>query len=393
MPLKAAKVIGSTKRFKVLYGGRRSAKTYSFTDYVITRAAKVPTLILCTRELQKSIRDSIHKTLRVRISALGLDDYFRIEKSAIYSNKGSEFIFMGVRHNATEIKGLEGIDVCLIEEAEKMSQDSWDVLEPTISKDDSEILVNFNPELADSPTYVKFVEKDGQPVNHPDCAIAHMTYRDNIFFPDISRKQMEYDREVDPEKYDWIWEGGLKKHHDACIFGSRIVREDFETPVCVRFHYGADWGFSGDPMAINRMFIVDKDLYIDQEFYGFGIDYDDYEAAFDTIPGIRDGRIRADSSSPASISWMKKLGFDIIGAKKGPGSVEDGIRFLKSFRRIVIHTRCTGAWDDFSNYKWKQDPQTKEILNFPVDKSNHVPDNVRYALEPMIRMKRKAVAV
>jgi phage terminase large subunit len=388
MPDKALEVIGSTKRFKVLYGGRRSSKTYSFVDAVITRAAYHPTLVLCTRELQKSIRDSIHKTLRVRISDLGLDQYFDIEKSSIYSKCGSEFIFMGVRHNATEIKGLEGIDICLIEEAEKMSQDSWDVLEPTISKDGSEIWVNFNPETEDAPTYQKFVAN-----THPDCAIAHMTYRDNKFFPEISRKQMEYDREVDPEKYDWVWEGGLKKHHDACIFGDRIVKEAFETPACVQKHYGADWGFSGDPMAINSMFIIDKDLYIDYEFYGHGVDYADYEAAFDTIPGIREGRIRADSSSPASISHMKRLGFDILGAKKGPGSVEDGIRFLRSFRRIVIHERCTGAWDDFSNYRWKQDAQTKEILNIPVDKSNHVPDNVRYALEPMIRMKRKAVAV
>ena len=147
MPDKALEVIGSTKRFKVLYGGRRSSKTYSFVDAVITRAAYHPTLVLCTRELQKSIRDSIHKTLRVRISDLGLDQYFDIEKSSIYSKCGSEFIFMGVRHNATEIKGLEGIDICLIEEAEKMSQDSWDVLEPTISKDGSEIWVDTHHSL------------------------------------------------------------------------------------------------------------------------------------------------------------------------------------------------------------------------------------------------------
>ena len=180
MPLKAQQVISSNCRFKVLYGGRRAGKTYSFVDALITKSVRTPLLILCTRELMRSIRDSIHKTITKRITALGLDDFFEIKKTSIYSKCGSEFIFLGVRFNVSEIRGIEGINIALIEESEEMSQDSWDVLEPTISDDGAEIWVNFNPEKEDSPTYQKFI------VNTPEsCAIEHMTFRDNKYLPEI----------------------------------------------------------------------------------------------------------------------------------------------------------------------------------------------------------------
>lgn len=389
MPEKAQRVIGSKERFKVLYGGRRSAKTYSFVDALLVKAAFDPLLILCTRELQVSIRDSIHKTLRVRIEALGLDDYFTIQKSSIYSKCGSEFIFLGVRYNHTEIRGLEGVDICLIEEAEQMSQDSWDVLEATISKDDSEIWVNFNPEYEDSPTYQKFIKK-----TPPYCAIAHMTYRDNKYFPEISRKQMEYDRINDPEKYEWTWEGKLKKYHDALIF-TKVFKEEFEAPKCVNFYYGCDWGFSNDPLALTRMFIIGRVLYIDYEFYAVGVENTELHAAFETIPGIREHVVKADCSRPETISYMNDYGgktgeiegFDVVG--EGKLTIEEGIQFLRSFEKIVIHPRCPGALEDFGNYRWKQDAKTQEILTIPVDKSNHTPDNVRYALKHLIKVLKE----
>ncbi len=387
MPDKAQRVIGSTERFKVLYGGRRSSKTYSFVNALLFKAAFTPLRILCTRELQVSIRDSILKTLRVRIQDLELDEYFDIQKTCIYSKCGSEFIFMGVRHNVSEIKGLEGVDICLIEEAEQMSQDSWDILEATISKDGSEIWVNFNPEYEQSPTYQKFIKN-----KPPYCAIEHMTYRDNYYFPEISRQQMEYDKVNDFEKYSWIWEGEIKKYHDALIF-SKVFIEAFEAPKCVEFHYGCDWGYSNDPMAINRMFIMGRDLFIDFEFYASNVELTEGEmsAAFDTIPTIKQGRIRADNSRPETIAFVKRLGYDIVGEAKL--TIDEGITYLKAFERIVIHPRCKGAREDFENYRWKVDPQTKEVLTVPVDKSNHVPDNVRYALRNLIKKKKSLRAV
>ncbi|MCP5004359.1 MAG: hypothetical protein GY941_10550 [Planctomycetes bacterium] len=215
---------------------------------------------------------------------------------------------------------------------------------------------------------------------------AHLTYRDNVFFPEVLRQELEYDREVDPDKYEHVWEGGYKAYHDALIFAGKIFVEDFEAPECVDFYYGLDFGFSNDPMAANRMFIIGDELFIDYGFYARGVDIKEYPAALDTIPGIREGRIRADCSRPESISYLKGEGFDIIG--EGKLKIEDGITFLRGFRRIVIHSRCVGAIDDFKNYRFKQDKLTGEVLAIIVDKSNHVPDNVRYALRPLIKKKR-----
>lgn len=382
MPDKAQAVISPKSRYKVLEGGRGSGKSYSFADALVSRAAFTPLRILCTRETQKSIKDSVHKLLSDRIYALELQNCFTIQRDLITSKVGSQIIFKGLRHNIAEIKSTEGIDICWVEEAEAVSDESWTVLIPTIRKDGSELWISFNQENEKSSTRQRFV------VNPPpDCISAHMTFRDNDMFPNVLRNEMEYDRQVDPDKYQHVWEGELKKYHDALIFNNVVV-EDFETLACVQFHYGCDWGFSNDPLVLVRGFILEDDLYLDHEFYAVGVELREHLAAFETVPGSDIGRIRADNSRPETISYMKRQGFDILGAKKGPGSIEDGITFLRSFKRIVIHERCTGAIDDFRNYRWKQDAQTQEILSIPVDKSNHVPDAVRYMLEPMIRKRR-----
>ena len=389
MPEKAQRVIGSNKREKVLEGGRGSAKSYSFADALLVKCAFAPLLVLCARETQRSIKDSVHKLLINRINVLGLSDYFKIQRDLITSKCGSEIIFKGLRHNIAEIKSTEGIDICWVEEAEKVSEESWITLIPTIRKEGSEIWISFNQESENSATRERFITNPA-----PYCISAHLTYRDNKYFPDVLRKLMEYDRVNDPEKYEHVWEGKLKKYHDALIF-TKVFKEEFEAPKCVNFYYGCDWGFSNDPMAIARMFIIGRVLYIDYEFYAIGVENTELHAAFETIPEIRHHIVKADCSRPETISYMNDYGgktgeiegFDVIG--EGKLTIEEGIQFLKSFEKIVIHPRCMGAWDDFSNYRWKQDAKTQEVLTIPVDKSNHVPDLVRYALKQLIKVLKE----
>lgn len=308
---------------------------------------------------------------------------YDIKKEGIYSRCGSEFIFKGLRHNITEIKSTEGIDICWVEEAEKVSRNSWDILIPTIRKPNSEIWVSFNPEDEHSATYQMFV------VNPlPGTALAHVDYDDNPFLSDEIKREIEYCKRVDYEKYLHVWKGQVKRYSDAVIFGSKVRVEEFETPEDAEFKFGADWGFSNDPTVLGRMFIKDQTLFIDHEFFGHGVEINELENAFDTVPGSRKWRITADSERPDTISYMAQKGFNIVGAKKGKGSVEDGIQFLRSFEAIVIHPRCKGAIDNFSNYKWKQDRVTQEILPIPADGSDHWPDAARYALESYIKMKR-----
>jgi phage terminase large subunit len=382
MPLKARQVIGSKARYKVLEGGRGSGKSYSFADALLVEAAFEKKRVLCTREMQNSIKDSVYRLLVDRIAALELSPYFDIYRETILSKIGSEFIFKGLRHNISEIKSTEGIDRCWVEEAEKVSEDSWTTLIPTIRNEGSEIWISFNPEDAGSATYHRFVTH-----RPPHSAHAHMTYLDNDYFPDVLRQEMEYDRRVDYEKYCHVWLGEVKKYAEDCVF-KRVRVEDFdEPPEDTQFYYGCDFGFSVDPSCLERMFIKDKKLYIIHEAYGHGVEIAELAQFFRSVPGTESWKIYADSQRPDTISHLHNEGLIIEGAEKGKGSVEDGIQFLNGFEEIVIHPRCRGAIDDFKNYRWKRDRITNEILPIPLDKSNHACDAARYALEPYIKGK------
>jgi phage terminase large subunit len=348
--------------------------------------------------MQNSIRDSVHRLLKDRIYALKLDALFTINRENIYSKAGAEFIFKGLHHNISDIKSTEGIDICWVEEAEKVCDDSWTILIPTIRNPNSEIWVTFNPELEKSSTYQRFVI-------HPpdDCLSAEINYPDNDFFPEVLRLEMEYDKRVDFEKYEHIWMGKLKGYAQDCVF-KRVRVEDFETPIGpdptvpeIQFFMGADFGFSVDPTCLIRMFIKDRRLWIDHEAYGHGIEIADLHQFFSTVPGAERWKIVGDSERPDTISFLAQPttgkdgidypGFNIIPAEKGPGSVEDGIQFLNGFEEIVIHPRCKGAISDFQNYRWKRDKITDEILPMPLDKANHACDAARYGIEAYIKRK------
>jgi hypothetical protein len=173
------------------------------------------------------------------------------------------------------------------------------------------------------------------------------------------------------------------KNTQALVFSNWSVRE-FETPEDSVLRFGADWGFANDPTALVRGFITGRTLFIDYEASGVGIEVDETPALFDTVPGSRKWTIRADSSRPETVSYMQRQGFKIVPAVKGPGSVEDGLAFLKSYE-IVVHPRCKRAAQELGSYSYKIDPQTGEILPILEDKDNHVIDALRYACEGLRR--------
>lgn len=375
-------VIQSNKRTKVLYGGRGGVKSWTFAKHAISRAAYSRTRFLCARETQNSIKDSVHKLLVEKISEMQLSPLFDITENAIRGLYGSEFIFKGLRSNINEIKSLEGVDVAWVEEGEKVTEDSWDILLPTIRKENSEIWVSFNPDDERSSTYQRFVVHPD-----PDTISKHLTYRDNPWFPEVLRRQMEYCKKNDPEKFQWVWEGKPKKYGQAIIFKNKLLVEEFETPEGMQFYFGADWGYGPDPTCLLRCFIHERKLFIDHECYGYGFEIDDLPRLFKEVPRSTEYRIRGDSHRPDTISYLCRNGLDCIGAVKGKDSVKDGIEFLKNYEAIIIHPRCKGVRDDFENYRWKVDRVTGDILPIPVDKKNHGCDSARYAIEPLMKNK------
>lgn len=366
-------------RYKVFYGGRGSAKSWSVARALLLKGYERKLRILCTREIQKSIGQSVHKLLCDTIEALKFSGFYHITKEGIAGNNGTEFLFKGLRFNPIEIKSTEGVDICWVEEAQAVSAESWDILIPTIRKADSEIWITFNPENNDDPTFQRFVVNP-----YPEAYVRKVNYNENPFFPETAKKEMEWTRQRDYESYLHIWEGELKKHSDAVIFAGRFTVEEFDTPPDARFYHGADWGFSVDPTALVRCFIKDRTIFIDREAWGVGIDLDETPALFDTIETARKWPIKADNARPETISFMRRRGFNISAAKKWQGSIEDGIEFLKSYD-IVIHPRCRHTIDEFNHYSYKVDKQTGEVLPIVVDSFNHIIDATRYALSDLMR--------
>ena len=127
-------ILFEPKRYKVLYGGRGGAKSWGVARALLVLGVKKTTRVLCAREFQNSIGQSVHKLLSDQIIALKLESFYEITQNSIRGKNGSEFAFVGLKNNVANIKSYEGVDICWVEEAQSVSKTSWNVLIPTIRK-------------------------------------------------------------------------------------------------------------------------------------------------------------------------------------------------------------------------------------------------------------------
>lgn len=380
IPEKLMFLLDRQSRYKVAYGGRGSSKSWSFGRALIILAVSRKVRILCARQIQASIKDSVYKLLCDTIDALGLTSLFHITRDSIRCCNGSEFFFKGIQNNVNEIKSMEGIDYCWVEEAQNVSQESWDILIPTIRKEGSEIWITFNPDREEDATYRMFV------TNPPDdCISIQINYDQNPWFPDTLRREMEYCKRVDYGKYEHVWLGKTVINTEAQVYNGKFEMKEFETPENIELYYGADWGFAQDPTALLRCFIKDRCLWIDYESGGVGVDFEEIPTLFDVVPDARKWEIRADCARPETISYVKRQGFRISACPKWKGSVEDGIAYIRGFEKIYIHPRCPKTYNEFKFYSYKQDRVSGDVLPIVLDKDNHFLDALRYALNPYIQ--------
>lgn len=200
-------------RYKVAYGGRGSGKSWTIARLLIEISRLMPVRILCAREFQNSISDSVIQLLADTIERHKYTNEFDVQRNRIYNLKtGALFMFYGIKNNPTKIKSLEGVDICWVEEAENVSKESWDILIPTIRKDGSEIWISFNPKNILDDTYQRFI------VNPPsDIALIKVNYTENPYFPETLRLEMEDCKRRDFELYRHIWEGEPVADSDLAI--------------------------------------------------------------------------------------------------------------------------------------------------------------------------------
>lgn len=207
-------------RRKCAYGGRGSGKSWGFAMALLIQGAQKPMRILCTREIQKSIADSVHKLLSDQIVAMGLESFYTVQQTVIRGKNGTEITFAGLQqHTVDSIKSYEGVDICWIEEAHAVSKKSWDVLLPTIRKQGSEIWATFNPQLESDDTYQRFV------VNKPDdCISVLMNYSDNPWFPEtLNNERLHAQKTMKVEEYGHIWEGKCMPAVQGAIYFDEIA--------------------------------------------------------------------------------------------------------------------------------------------------------------------------
>jgi len=372
-------------QYRALYGGRGSGKSQSAAMLAAFWGFCEPLRILCTRELQVSIKDSFHRELKDAIERTPwLAAHYDVGIDYLRGKNGTEFIFRGLRHNTSSIKSLAGIDLTIVEEAEDVPEDSWLALEATVFRQDkSELWAIWNPRSDGSPVDKRF-RKDPP----ADALIAEVNWQDNPFFPiGLNKLRQREQQRLDPATYAHVWQGAYLENSDAQVFSGKFQIADFEPDrLWDGPYFGMDFGFAQDPTAALECYIHNERLYIRREAGRIGLELDDTPAFIqDRMPLLPLHTVRADSARPESISYLQRHGIPSITAvKKWAGSVEDGVAFIKSLDRVIIHPDCPETAREFRLYSYKQDRLSGDIMPKIVDANNHYIDALRYALQPMV---------
>lgn len=403
LPPKLIPVFTGPARYRGAHGGRGSGKTRTFALMTAVKAmmfaeAGASGVILCGREFMNSLEDSSMEEVKQAIRSVPwLDAYFEMgEKYIRTKNRRVSYVFVGLRHNVDSLKSKARVLLAWVDEAESVSETAWMKLRPTVREAGSEVWCTWNPEKDGSPTDKRFRKE--APAN---AKIVEMNYSDNPWFPDVLEQERQDDRaRLDDQTYAWIWEGAYRENSDAQILAGKYRVDEFEPQTGWDGPYfGIDWGFSQDPTAGVKLWIHDQRLYVEHEASKVGLENDDIaEFMIQRLPDIERHVVRADSARPETISHVKSTGQGkrqalpkITAAQKWPGSVEDGIAHLRSYREIIIHPRCTGTLKEARLYSYKTDRLSGDVLTTIVDANNHLLDAVRYALGPMI--KRQGVGI
>lgn len=397
IPEKIGPVFNGAARYRGAYGGRGSAKSRTFATMALIAGMNDPGRMLCAREMQNSLRESVHAEMCQLVSnnplfnacyEYGVD--YLIGRPGTPA-AGSDFIYRGIKGNTQNIRSLANIKRCWVEEAEYISESSWRVLLPTVFRTSgSEVWATWNPERVDSPTRKRLLLDPAE-----STKVVEVNWRDNPWFSKEMNDERLTDKRRDYDAYLHIWEGFCSTRSDAQVLRGKWVVNDFTPgPGWNGPYYGADWGFSVDPTVLVKLWEYKNVLYVEYEAYGKHTELNDIPRLFDTIQDSRKHKIYADSARPETISHLKHHGFIIEGAEKWSGSVEDGIEYLRGgFDKIVVHSRCVQTANEMQLYSHKIDRLTGEILPDIVDKWNHCIDAMRYAIGKMIKRRRSFFGV
>ena len=384
---KKAKFLFESARYKVMYGGRGSGKSYSAAIALLVQGMESPQRVLCAREYQNSIKDSVHRLLSDQINKLGFDGFYEIGQTTIKGKNSTEFFFEGIKHNVNKIKSYEGISRCWVEEANLVTKNSWDILIPTIRGEGSEIWVTFNPELEDDETYQRFVVKPP-----PDAKVVQMNWMDNKWFPDVLKKEMELLKERDFVSYETVWLGRCRAVMEGAIYRDelealkttgRICKVPYDPMFPVDVFWDLGWSdftslwfaqvVRGEPHVIDCYQDNLKSIlhYIDvlkERKYSYGALWLPHDAKKSEL-----------GTGKTVYDIIKNHGYRV---EMVPNlSLIDGINATRMFlyKALFDEEKCSEGLSALRRYKYKTDPETGKLSREPEhNKYSHFSDSARY---------------
>lgn len=378
-------------RYKVAHGGRGSGKSWGFARALLVLAAQTKLRVLCTREVQKSIKDSVHKLLADQIESMGLGPVYTVEQARIYNALGSEFIFAGLSDQTAEsIKSYEGVDIVWVEEARNVSDRSWQILIPTIRKLGSEIWVTFNPELDTDATYVRFV------ANPPTNGyVVQMNFEDNPWFKntELVQERLDDQRTLKDTEYAWKWLGRCKPAIEGAIYADevaqaveqgRITNVPYDPRLKVHVIFDLGWNDAmtmtlaqrqvSELRVIEYIEVNQRTLdWCSNELKGRGYNWGSL-----WLP--HDGEHGDYKTGMSAKQMMERLGWDVQIVPNYPGALEDGIRKARMAlpRTYFDREKAARLVECLRRYRRNRPASTGEPGRPVHDEFSHGADGYRY---------------
>lgn len=383
------------KRYKVIHGGRGSAKSWSVARALVSIGATKPIRVLCARETQKSIQESVHRLLKDQIESLGLDQFYTIQENKILGTNGTEFTFAGIRQQGVfNLKSYEGTDICWVEEAQVVTKKSWDVLIPTIRKPGSEIWVTFNPELDTDETFSRFVVRPPE-----ESIVIQMNWQDNPWFPPELDKERRQWLDRDPVGYLTTWEGKCRPAVEGAIYANeieatqregRIRAVPYDPQLKVHTVWDLGWNDSMSIICVQRVasevrvidYIEDSHRTIDS--YVMQLQERKWNWGTDYIP--HDGAHRDFKSGKSTQELLQTLGRNVQVLARG--NPEEGIRLARMIfpRAYFDADRCTELVNHLKRYRRQINQITQEAGAPLHDEHSHAADAFRYLAQSLEMM-------
>lgn len=402
MPEKLAD-IWKPRRYKAIHGGRGGGKSWTVVGVLLLMAASAPLRVLCAREIQKSMKDSVHRLLSDQINRLKLHGFFEVLETEIRGINGSMFLFTGLQsHTVDSIKSFEGVDIVWVEEAHGVSKRSWDVLIPTIRKEGSEIWMTLNPDMETDETYQRFIAHPS-----PDTWVCEINWRDNPWFPrvlDDERKKAK--RTMLKDDYEHIWEGKARRVAAGAIYRHevemlyldgrvRLVPYDPILPV----HTVWDLGWN-DAMTIGLVQKGPQDIriigYIEDshrtlDWYVAKLERMPYRWGIDFLP--HDGKTKNFQTAKSTEDRMRELGRRPYPGCLPAQNVEEGIKAARmEFPKCYFDAEKTARLlECLKRYQRQIHTVTNEPMGPLHDEFSHGADMFRYLAQAVPLMSNEPV--